>query len=289
MAFVWMAGGRSWMLRTVAVIICIHTRAGRGAACSGSTAFGEGPADRDSRDLADESSRRGIATRPPRAQLRGGPEASRSSVDIPRGSPSGSPTSPPSLVRLKVDVIVVDACGASINAASQATSAIPIVVAACNDDLVAAGRISSLARPGGNITGLSELTPELGAKRLDLLKEAVPKMKRVAVLWNPTYSERLSANFRFWSSDWIAMRARVPGVGHRASIRGDPGPRRFRCRVLSHDQGASRRPDCILGPHRRPPRKTDCRSRGEDSPAGNVCIQRGCRGRRPDVLRAEHL
>ena len=117
------------------------------------------------------------------------------------------------LVRLKVDVIVVDACGAALNAASQATNTIPIVVAACNDDLVATGIISSLARPGGNITGLSELTPELGAKRLELLKEAVPRVKRVAVLWNPAYSERLSANFRFWSSDWIEMRAAAQVLG----------------------------------------------------------------------------
>jgi putative ABC transport system substrate-binding protein len=117
------------------------------------------------------------------------------------------------LVRLKVDVIVVDACGAPLNAASQATSTIPIVVAACNDDLVATGLISSLARPGGNITGLSELTPELGAKRLELLKEAVPRVRRVAVLWNPAYSERFSANFRFWSSDWTEMRAAAQAFG----------------------------------------------------------------------------
>jgi ABC-type uncharacterized transport system substrate-binding protein len=117
------------------------------------------------------------------------------------------------LVRLKVDVIVVAACGASLNAASQVTSTIPIVVAACSDDLVATGLISSLARPGGNITGLSELTPELGAKRLELLKEAAPGVRRVAILWNPAYSERFSANFRFWSSDWTEMRAAAQVLG----------------------------------------------------------------------------
>src|SRR5262244_757795 len=111
------------------------------------------------------------------------------------------------LVRLKLDLIVVDACGAPLNATSQATRTIPIVVAACNDDLVATGLISSLARPGGNITGLSELTPELGAKRLELLKSVTPKVRRVAVLWNPTSSERFSANFRFWSSDWVEVRS----------------------------------------------------------------------------------
>jgi putative ABC transport system substrate-binding protein len=117
------------------------------------------------------------------------------------------------LVQLKVALIVVDTCGAPLNAASQATSTIPIVVAACNDDLVATGLISSLARPGGNITGLSELTPELGAKRLELLKEAVPSVKRVAVLWNPTYSERFSGSFRFWSSDWVEVRAAAQVLG----------------------------------------------------------------------------
>ena len=117
------------------------------------------------------------------------------------------------LVRLGVDVIVVDACGAPLNAASQATSTIPIVVAACNDDLVATGLVSSLARPGGNITGLSELTPQLGAKRLELLNEAVHRIRRVAVLWNPAYSERSSVNFRFWSSDWVEVRAAAQVLG----------------------------------------------------------------------------
>jgi putative ABC transport system substrate-binding protein len=118
------------------------------------------------------------------------------------------------LARLKVDVIVVDSCGAPLNAASKAIGTIPIVVAACNDDLVATGLIASLARPGGNITGLSELTPELGAKRLELLKETAPKAKRVAVLWNPAYSERFSPGFRFWAPDWTEIReaARVLGM-----------------------------------------------------------------------------
>ena len=129
------------------------------------------------------------------------------------GRAAGLPDLATQLVRLKVDVIVVDACGAPLNAASRATSTIPIVAAACNDDLVATGLISSLARPGGNITGLSELTPELGAKRLQLLKEAVPKVKRAAVLWNPAYSERFSANFRFWSSDWAEMRSAAQVLG----------------------------------------------------------------------------
>jgi ABC-type uncharacterized transport system substrate-binding protein len=69
-------------------------------------------------------------------------------------------------------------------AAKNATRTIPIVVAAASD-LVASGLAESLARPGGNVTGLDQIAPELGAKRLELLKEIVPKLATVAVLWNP--------------------------------------------------------------------------------------------------------
>jgi putative ABC transport system substrate-binding protein len=86
------------------------------------------------------------------------------------------------LVQLKVDVLVITALPA-ILAAKQATKTIPIVIL-INADPVAAGIVDSLARPGGNITGLARLTRELGGKRLELLKEAVPRISRVGVLWN---------------------------------------------------------------------------------------------------------
>jgi putative tryptophan/tyrosine transport system substrate-binding protein len=84
------------------------------------------------------------------------------------------------LVRLKVDVIVT-AGGASTRPAKEATVTIPIVMASDNDP-VGSGFVASLARPGGNITGLSQMAPELAGKRLELLKEIVPKLSRVAVL-----------------------------------------------------------------------------------------------------------
>ena len=88
------------------------------------------------------------------------------------------------LVRLKVDVIVT-VTNSGAQAAKQATSTIPIVVAA-GGDLVAAGLAASLARPGGNITGLTLTAgPEIAGKQLELLKLAVPKVSRVAVLRNP--------------------------------------------------------------------------------------------------------
>ena len=88
------------------------------------------------------------------------------------------------LVRLKVDVIVTAGTPGTL-AAKSATTTIPIVMAVAGDALEA-GLVSSLARPGGNVTGLSTLLPELEGKRLELLKQIVPKLARLAVLTNPT-------------------------------------------------------------------------------------------------------
>ena len=87
------------------------------------------------------------------------------------------------LVRLKVDVIVTPTTPASL-AAKQATSTIPIVIAGVAD-AVGAGLITNIARPGGNITGLTSISAELGGKRLEVLKRIVPGASRVAVLYNP--------------------------------------------------------------------------------------------------------
>jgi putative tryptophan/tyrosine transport system substrate-binding protein len=89
------------------------------------------------------------------------------------------------LVRLKVDVIVTGGGGGATRAAKEATKTIPIVMAG-DVDPVGQGSVTSLARPGGNITGLSTLTPEISGKRLELLKEIVPKLSRVAVLGTST-------------------------------------------------------------------------------------------------------
>ena len=89
------------------------------------------------------------------------------------------------LVRLKVDIIVVAGGDPWIRAAKNATKTIPIVMVGAGSDPVEAGLVESLARPGGNVTGITNLTRELGGKRLELLKEAVPKLARVAVLYDP--------------------------------------------------------------------------------------------------------
>ncbi|TMA06012.1 MAG: ABC transporter substrate-binding protein [Deltaproteobacteria bacterium] len=89
------------------------------------------------------------------------------------------------LVRLKVDIIVVAGGDTWIRAAKNATKTIPIVLMGTGSDPVKAGFVESLARPGGNVTGITNLSRELGGKRLELLKEAVTKVGRVAVLYDP--------------------------------------------------------------------------------------------------------
>jgi putative ABC transport system substrate-binding protein len=102
-----------------------------------------------------------------------------------KGKVDGAPEYAAELVRLKVDIIVVASGDQWIRAAKNATKTIPIVMTGQGSDPVRAGLVESLARPGGNVTGLTMLNRELGGKRLELLKEAVPKLSRVAVLYDP--------------------------------------------------------------------------------------------------------
>jgi putative tryptophan/tyrosine transport system substrate-binding protein len=94
------------------------------------------------------------------------------------------------LVRLKVDVIVADTAG-EVTAAKNATATIPIVMRGVADP-IALGLVASLAHPGGNITGIATLAPELSGKRLELLKEVIPKLSRVALLTTPGKAWRTS-------------------------------------------------------------------------------------------------
>ncbi len=94
------------------------------------------------------------------------------------------------LVRLKLDVIVTPPSGRAIGAFQQAIRTIPIVMPGASDDPVEEGFVMSLAKPGGNITGLTNLKAKLYPKRLQLLKQAFPRMSRVSILWAPSQRRR---------------------------------------------------------------------------------------------------
>jgi ABC-type uncharacterized transport system substrate-binding protein len=107
------------------------------------------------------------------------------------------------LVGLKVDIIVVAGGGIWVRAAINATKTIPIVMVGQGPDPVEAGYVESLARPGGNVTGLTLLSRELGGKRLELLKEAIPKLARVAVLYDPANRDSV-----------VEVKELLPAAGH---------------------------------------------------------------------------
>ena len=119
------------------------------------------------------------------------------------------------LVRMKVDVIVAGAGPASLKAAREATKTIPIVMIASSSDPIGAGLIQSFARPGGNITGLTTAPTALEAKRLQLLKEAVPRLSRVGFLWDrnigPARLEFLSEPARSLKVELLPFEVREPG------------------------------------------------------------------------------
>src|SRR5437870_8101997 len=106
------------------------------------------------------------------------------------------------LVRRPVDVIATFGTPASL-AAKQATTTIPIVMISIGDP-VRAGLVPSLARPGGNITGNTSLGTEMSAKRLQLLKEMIPRLSRVAFLWNPNNASHVA-----YLEEWRALAPRL--------------------------------------------------------------------------------
>jgi putative ABC transport system substrate-binding protein len=130
------------------------------------------------------------------------------------GDPARLPNLAAELVRLKVDTIVAAGGTQTILAAKNATSTIPIVFPTVGDP-VAQGIVASFARPGGNITGLTLMAPELGGKKLELLKEVVPRARRVAVLGQ--------AGNAFTALDFKNLQAPAAAMGlqlHHIEVRG---------------------------------------------------------------------
>jgi putative tryptophan/tyrosine transport system substrate-binding protein len=121
------------------------------------------------------------------------------------------------LATLRPDVIVTGLGEPAIAALKNATTTIPIVMLVSADP-VGAGLVASLARPGGNITGMSILAPEMGGKRLEILKRAVPGAARVAVLWNTAYQGK-AAEFRDTQATAVALKVTLQSVEVRE--RGD--------------------------------------------------------------------
>ena len=118
------------------------------------------------------------------------------------------------LVKLKVDVIVSQG-GFATEAARRATSTIPIVMAPASGDAVAVGWIAALARPGGNVTGLSDESVLLSAKRMELLKEAVPQAGSIAVIWNDS-DQGMALRYREIEKAARALRVEVQPLGVRS-------------------------------------------------------------------------
>jgi putative tryptophan/tyrosine transport system substrate-binding protein len=121
------------------------------------------------------------------------------------------------LVRLKVDLIVVAGMGPAL-AAKSATATIPIVMASAGDP-VAAGLVASLARPGGNVTGLSALATDLNTKRLEVLKDAVPKLSRVGFLRPPVVSRTLDLQLKELRAAATALKLKLEDIETQAGAK----------------------------------------------------------------------
>src|SRR5215813_10184023 len=122
------------------------------------------------------------------------------------------------LVRLKIDLIVVPGVQ-SARAAMKATTIIPVVIASAPDP-VGLGLVASLARPGGNVTGLSSLTPELNTKRLEILKDAIPKLARVGLLWQPRAAEVGDTQLKELRSAALALKLKLEEIETQADAKG---------------------------------------------------------------------
>jgi putative tryptophan/tyrosine transport system substrate-binding protein len=127
------------------------------------------------------------------------------------GRPERYPVLIAELIRLKVDVLVAGGGTAGAQAAKRATATIPIVMPVMGDP-VAAGLVSSLARPGGNVTGLSMLNTELSAKRVELLREVLPRVERVAVLRDPA-TPQADVDVTHAAARFLGLRLQLLNVG----------------------------------------------------------------------------
>ena len=183
-------------------------------------------------------------------------------------------------MRLKVDIIVVSGGTVWVRAAKNATQTIPIVMTGAGLDPVEAGLVESLARPGGNITGLTtQFTRELGGKRLELLKEAVPKLARVAVLYDP-----IAPGTAREVKEVLPVAARALGLTIQPWEVRDPNDFDMVFAALNKQL-----PDGLHvtgGPRHACEHKADCELCAKEPLTIGVPDQRSCRCRRAHVLRS---
>jgi putative ABC transport system substrate-binding protein len=133
------------------------------------------------------------------------------------------------LGRLKVDILVAPS-SIYTEAAKRATSTIPIIFMS-HADPIGSGHVASLARPGSNITGLSVMLPETMAKALELLKDALPELTRVAVVFDPaTPSHGPGRQAVAAAGAALGLEIQAVAVGTRPLSRGSPAPRNRQCR-----------------------------------------------------------
>ena len=182
------------------------------------------------------------------------------------------------LVRLKVDIIITAGAPAA-RAAKEATSTIPIVMTQVGDP-VGSGFVASLARPGGNITGLSTLAPELSGKRLELLKEIVPKLTRVAVFGTSTNPDNAQ------SLREVELAAKALGVKlqYLNVLDRKDSETAFQAAVKGRAEAVLM---MVSGPVANSQRATDCRTRGKEPAPGDIQRANRCGGRRAYDLRRE--
>ena len=182
-------------------------------------------------------------------------------------------------MRLKVDVIVTGGRPTAARAAKNATKTIPIVMTHVGDP-VGSGFVASLARPGGNITGLSSLAPELSGKRLELLKEIIPKLSRVAVFGNLDHTRPTHNQLR-------EMERAAEAFGVKLQYLDVQSPKDIEPAFRAASKG---RADAVLvlsGPRPQFSSNTDRRACGKE-PASNDVRQTGiCRSRWTYDLRRE--
>ena len=182
------------------------------------------------------------------------------------------------LVSLKVEVIVT-AGGTVTRAAKEATVTIAVVMGFDNDP-VGSGFVASLARPGGNITGLSSLAPEISGKQLELLKEIVPRLSRVAVLGTsttPATAQRLGEIER----SAAAFKVHLQYLDIK-------GPKDIENAFRDARKGRADAMLVLASPILESHRTADYGSRGKEPASGDIPRHRICRGRRAHDLRCKH-